>query len=48
MTAENRITTTLAWASEYLQQERAEDAKQLLAEMNPQTLEQEQLAFDRL
>ena len=42
MAAENRITNTLTWAGEYLQQERAEDAKQLLAELNPQALNQQQ------
>ncbi len=34
-----RIETTLAWAAEYLQQQRPEDAEQLLADINPDSLD---------
>lgn len=37
-TPEFRINLTLAWAAEYLQQQRPEDAEQLLADLSPASL----------
>lgn len=41
MQSEQRIETTLSWANEYLQQQRPEDAEQLLGDLNPDTLSTE-------
>ncbi|MEP5232549.1 MAG: penicillin-binding protein activator [Alloalcanivorax sp.] len=42
MDADERITSTLSWASTYLGEKRAADASQLLADLNPGQLSSEQ------
>ena len=42
MDADERITSTLSWASTYLGEKRAADANQLLADLNPGQLSSEQ------
>ena len=42
MDADERITSTLSWASSYLSEKRAADANQLLTDLNPGQLSREQ------